>query len=93
MFLTYFENIIYQHTTGTKKNFFAVEIAQKNMKNFQLFFKTENKEKKIFFESKARNEWQNAQITKKNKFWIFKNIAFIISMWPKNSAENFFHQF
>ena len=69
MFLTYFENIIYQHTTGTKKIFFAMEIAKKKVKNFQFFLKAENKEKKnFFFESKARNEWQNVQITKKNKF-------------------------
>ena len=52
MFLTYFENIIYQHTTGTKKIFFAMEIAKKKVKNFQFFLKTENKEKKKFLNPK-----------------------------------------
>ena len=69
MFLTYFEKIIYQHTTGTQKFFFAVDVAKKNIKISQLFLKAENNDEKIFFfKSKTRNEWQYDQITKKNKF-------------------------
>ena len=93
MSLTYFEKIFYQRTTGTEKKFFALYVAQKNIKIFQLIFRAENKEKKNFFyESKARNEWQNDQIIKKNKFGTFTSIAFIIFLQPKNSAEFFFNQ-
>ena len=50
MSLTYFEKIFYQRTTGTEKNFFfALYVAQKNIKIFQLIFRAENKEKKFFF--------------------------------------------
>ena len=60
MSLTYFETIYYQHTTGTEKIFFALNVAKKNIKFFQLVFEAENKEKKFFLtESKTRNEWHN----------------------------------
>ena len=39
MFLTYFEKIIYQHTTGTQKFFFAVDVAKKKHQNFPTLFK------------------------------------------------------
>ena len=69
MFVSHFEKIIYQHTTGTQKFFFAVDVAKKNIKIFQLFLKAENKEnKKFFFESKTKNERQYDQITKKTNF-------------------------
>ena len=48
MFLTYFEKIFYQRTTGTENFFFTFYVAQKNIKIFQLIFRAENKEK-IFF--------------------------------------------
>ena len=64
----FWENYLSAHNRHTK-NFFAVDVAKKNIKIFQLFLKAENNdEKTFFFKSKTRNEWQYDQITKKNKF-------------------------
>ena len=93
MFLTYFEKIFYQRTTGTEKFFLHFMLLKKTSKFFNWFLELKIKRKFFFYESKARNEWQNAQIIKKTQFGTFANIAFIIFLRPKNSAEFFLIKF